>query len=570
MGEVHACPRCGSMVLIATAPAAPSEAAGATPAPTLGLGDTLETFEPPPEPEITEAEPLAETPEPVEALVEPTASLGSWAPIATTALALMATGALVGAWWAAGSSAEEVAQAEETQPKSTSSVSTSSVALPDEAEAGRPDEVEPSVEEPVVETVVAVEEPVVEPEAAAEPNAFELPPTPEVEPVQPEPAPPANPIGAFATATPPVSAAPLNDEPPTAIDPLAIDPTEIELVLRRGDGAVPSPVAEPPAPEPAPTPAETPTPAEPSLDQRLAQAGAQAGVFVRLGPTDASTGPSSAAADKALTQIVPSIELRSIPLDEATRLLGELAGTPITLDPAALRRAGVRPDRPIDLVAEGRTLGQTLAAGLKQARLRYVTDGPHIRVERLGDDQMREITHRLGDLAGDDPRALADELARRLPYDLDLPIAADGALPLSALGRVHFDLLVAAETLRAERGLPTTSKYPRALLATQPHETAIASTLDRRTTFSFVSPTPLTEVLEHWRRVTERPILVDWPALAAIGVGPRTTLECSVTNRPWRAALDGVLTPLGLTWRADFAGSIWITSAAPGAATAGL
>ncbi|QDT69890.1 hypothetical protein MalM25_28330 [Planctomycetes bacterium MalM25] len=555
VGEVHACPRCGSMVLIASTPAAlPETAEAATPAPTLGLSDTLETFEPPPEPETTEPEPLAETPEPVEALAEPTASLGSWAPIATTAAALMATSALVGAWWVAGSPTGEVAQTERAQTEGASSV-----ALPGEAEGGRSAAVEPSVVKSVVEPVepvVAVEEPepVVEADGAAEPNAFELPPTPEVEPVPPASAP--------AAATPPTSVAPLSDGPPTAIDPLAIDPTEIELVLRRGDGSASSPGAEPSEPASPPTPAETPPPAEPSLDERLAQAGAQAGIFVRLGPTDASTGPPNASADKALTQVVPSIELRAIPLDEAVRLLGELAGTPITLDPAALRRAGVRPNKPIDLIAEDQTLGQILAAGLKQARLRYATDGAHVLVERVGDSQTREITHRLGDLVGGDPQALASELARRLPHEIDLTIGADGALPLNALGRVHFDLLVACETLRAERGLPATSKYPRALLATEPYETAIAPTLDRRTTFSFVSPTPLTEVFDHWRRVTERPILVDWPALASVGIGPRTTVECSVTNRPWRAALDGVLTPLGLTWRADFAGSIWITAAA--------
>jgi len=84
--------------------------------------------------------------------------------------------------------------------------------------------------------------------------------------------------------------------------------------------------------------------------------------------------------------------------------------------------------------------------------------------------------------------------------------------------------------------------------------------LDRRTTFSFVEPTPLADVFAHWRRVTGLAILVDWRALAEIGYGPRSTVECSVTNRPWRAALDGVLEGLGLTWAAIDGHTLWLTT----------
>ena len=559
LGEVHACPRCGSMVLIADSPTPSTEAqptetepASSAATPTLALGDTLEAIELPESPAPAEPEPISQPAE--QSLEEATTSAGGWAPMAVTALALMATCALLGAWWVSGSNDDGPRQEQEAV-----TVAEPSVAFPGEAEAvvgSEPPPVEPAVEPPLVadepKAVAAVEE------QAVEAERFELPAEPPVEAVAQEPAP---------SPEPPAGSVDYDEQPPTTIDPLAFDPTEVELVLRRG----PPYEAEEPVEPPEPAIAEAPRPVVvPSLDERLAQAGAQAGVSVRRGPTDAASGPPTLSADKALTQVVPAIDLRAIPLDQAVRLLAELSGAPITLDPAALRRAGVRPTKPIDLVAQDQTLGQVLATGLKQARLRYTTDGAQVLTQRLGDDQTREYTHRLGDLVAGDPRALADELARRAPSGLDLPIDSSGELTLTAPGRVHFDLLVASETLRVERGLPNVTKYPRALLTAEPYEAALAATLDRRTTFSFVSPTPLAEVFDHWRRVTERPILIDWPALAAVGVGPRTTLECSVTNRPWRAALDGVLAPLGLAWRADFAGSIWITAAAPGAATAGL
>ena len=87
----------------------------------------------------------------------------------------------------------------------------------------------------------------------------------------------------------------------------------------------------------------------------------------------------------------------------------------------------------------------------------------------------------------------------------------------------------------------------------------MAKTLERRTTFSFIQPTSLRDVVAHWRRATGRPVLVDWRSLGAVGLGPGTTIECAVTNRPWEEALDGVLGPLRLGWAAVDE-TLWIAS----------
>jgi hypothetical protein len=251
--------------------------------------------------------------------------------------------------------------------------------------------------------------------------------------------------------------------------------------------------------------------------------------------------------------------LHDIPLDKALQLVGNLAGVPITIDPVALRIVGVSASKPIDLVGESVTLADLLVTSLKPLRLGYVAEGPFVTVVRLGADEVRTISHQVADLAADDAAGLADLLRRIGGLPADAEVIA-GKLAVAAPLATQYDLVVLCERLRMARGLPTKTKYPRSLLSAEASMTTLTPVLDRRTTFSFVEPTPLADILAHWRRVTGLSILVDWRALADIGYGPRSTVECSVTNRPWRAALDGVLQGLGLTWSAVDGRTLWITT----------
>lgn len=566
LGEVHACPKCGGMVLIAAPPAEPTETRADAPTPgppaMLGMSNTLEETEAPTDasapPTETTADAAAE-PEPIEEATEPVAAaVTSWAPIATTALSLMATGAILAAWWVSGSD---------------STVATADPAEVTQSESpAEPDQIEPAdaVNDPIGPSAELVEttEPdgsldeasVAPPDEPVTPD-FDLPPVQEA--TEPEPDPitdsPDEPLAEPIATTEPEPDT-TYDNAPAVIDPLSLDPTEIELILRRGDSETTEPSG---AEEATESPAADPAiePAGPTLDERLAAAARRGGIYVQRGPTDATTGPPTLAAETALTRVVPSVDLREIPLEEAIRLLGKLAGTPITLDPLALQRAGVRPTRPIDLIGEGQTIGDLLTMALGKSRLTYATEGPYITVVRKGAAREREIVHRLADLAGDKPEELSDLLNSLLSTDRPLEVNAAGELKLSAPMGLHYDLLILCERLRAQRGLPTESKYPRDLLPPESPSSAMTSLLERHTTFSFVEPVPLTTVFDHWRRITKRPFLIDWRSLGDAGLGPQTTVVCSATNRPLQAALTGVLEPLGLDWTPAIGGSIWITTA---------
>lgn len=553
VGEVHACPKCGSMVLIA-APAAASTT-GSTSAPAAPvvavMGDTLEVASPPPSVVEAPAQSAASVQEAATPPPEAVTARASGTAFPFAAAIGVGVAAVVGittlvVLWPSGQQPPTAAQSTAVHEEATLPIAP----VDPEPVAAAPtadDMVESPAGPPTTETAPDGSLTADQPEA----------PTQRQEPTVTDPVERENqPVSrvALANVEPPVET-PTPEDTPTEIDPLAIDLNEVEIVLRKG---VEGPTAKNESAEELPI--QTPTePAEPSLDDRLAAAAQHAGVFSRRGATNVATGPYAGSSLAALAYVVPSVELRGIPLDEAMRLVGSVAGVPITIDPVALRIVGIPASKPIDVIGESVTLADLLATSLKPLRLGYATEGPSVSIVRLGADEVRTINHPVADLTAGDAAGLTDLLRRvgKLPEDVQV---VAGKLPLTAPLATQYDLVVLCERLRVARGLATKTKYPRSLLTAEPSLTTLAPVLNRRTTFSFVEPTPLENVVAHWRRVTGLSILVDWRALADIGYGPRSTIECSVTNRPWRAALDGVLEGLGLTWAAIDGRTLWLTT----------
>jgi hypothetical protein len=560
VGEVHSCPKCGSMVLIAapTGVGAPVQAAAAAPVVAV-MSNTLETAEAPPE-AFAVPPPL---PEPVVETVSGAAF--PWVLVASISGAALAGVATIAFFlWPSAETPDPPSQPVAIQQQAIEAALTQSDAAPAPLTAAtRGDSLAPLMEEVAAEDQSADTN--VRDELPAEPVATEEQETPTLPPeraTEVANVPEAEPVERVALAnTPPVDEAPKPEEAPTEIDPLAIDFDEVEVVLRKGPASKAADIA-PVDESPASTPSEASVPTlddDPTLDNELAAVAQHAGVFVRRGPTNEVNGPFVGSSQTALTYVIPSVDLQDIPLDEAMQLVGGVAGVPITIDPMALRLAGVSARKPIDIVGEAVTLTDLLASSLKPLRLGVVAEGPYVTVVRLEAEEVRMIQHQVADLVGSDEAELANFLRclGKLPADSQF---VDGKFAVTAPLATQYDLVVLCERLRLARKLPLKTKYPPSLFSAEPSLTTLAPMLDRRTTFSFVEPTPLADVLAHWRRVTGLSILVDWRALADIGYGPRSTVECSVTNRPMRAALDGVLGGLGLTWGAIDGRTLWLTT----------
>lgn len=519
----------------ATAGEAACAAEPATAPLTLGLSDTLAVDELlASAPEVAEPEPAIASPEPIEASRGLAAALRGAAPAITAAVLTIAS---AGLWFFVGSGDDAVVNAapEALPPATEATVAVADspppAELPEEALAAKP----------IEEQTSAVASPAPESEA----------PRPSEAPIR------------LAAAVAPAPTAP-QPAAVEAIDPFDYDPTTIDLVLRRG-----GPPAEQPSREPTPLPA-TPEPSVTErLDARLAAAGRVGDVRVLRGPNTNTKGPGpSAPAEALLAAKLPAIDLEGVPLVEAIELLSELSGVPLSLRPGALRRAGVDARRPIAIRGENQTFASLIAETFKPHRLSVAPAGANAVLARAGDDRIRSITHRVGDLVGDDSAGFAELLEAVGPEGLPAPLAINtGQLALETDQRTHQELMLLCERLRLARGLPQQSKYPRDRLATRPSLAELDKALTRRTTFSFVEPTPLRGVVDHWRRVTGLVVLVDWPSVAEAGLGPRSTLECAATNRPLSEALDGVLNPLGLAWGPVDAETLWIASRELAAAT---
>ena len=138
---------------------------------------------------------------------------------------------------------------------------------------------------------------------------------------------------------------------------------------------------------------------------------------------------------------------------------------------------------------------------------------------------------------------------------------ADDSLHIEQSVQVHYQILVFLERLRLVRGLSPRSRYPVERLVPTPLHAAMAERLSAPALFTFSQKTPLGEVFLHWQRELDLPLLVDWPALAEVELWPDSTIICAVADSPWHEALTDVLEPLGLDWRAVAGGAIEISSA---------
>lgn len=533
IGQIHACPKCESMVHIVPPPGwVPSTA----PAATAAAESPVEML-------------VAETP--VEA---PAAAMGSsilvWS-IAGASLALVLITGLVVAMWPHNESPPTVAASAPSEPGA----------------ASEPAAVEAQAETPQAETVVRDEG-----------DALEADP---VEAVSKDPAPPELPedevavVAPAATepseppaATPPAADA-SNKKPVLKFDPLDFDPAQLSL-----GGA--------PAPQPAETSGSVAdanaapvvvvpqdelradaNPAEPAVGD--------ASVTVRVGPgaTDVLR-PRNVAEQLGLK--VESLEVADMPLARFADVVAEIGNVPVTIDPNALAMAGISPRTNVAVQARGTTLDTMLRDVLVKQRLDYQEHDGQVVVVHPNRDARRGVDYEVKDLlapGAKDATEFSQQIVRFVAPESWHDGAGAGAirvdgtkLHVDQTSQVQIQILLFCERLRLARGLSLKSKYPAERLSIESPYVGLRDKLGNPSTFTFLPWTRLADVVRRWQESSGVTILVDWEALAKEELAPATPIACSAVNRPWDAALDAVLEPLGLAWWAVDGETIQITSAA--------
>ncbi|MCO6045511.1 hypothetical protein NG895_16490 [Aeoliella sp. ICT_H6.2] len=590
VGQIHACPKCESMVLVAVPAAAaspppmvPPKAAEAAP-PSDGtiapsdfateIDDLLQPPAPaeepvsPPAAEVTAAE-ATQPPTEAATAAEPPADAAATEPaipsdavvagsgpsrtafwvwsIAGSA-AFFALGLLAAAWWSRGDEqpqAPQVASRTESTPPGG--------------------ETEPTPAEPSGEQV-AVNKPAIEPENQPDetPAVEPADETPEVEPPAFEPLPDLPPVDDQPAAEPAEAGSPPKKVNLDPLDPLAIDSANLDLLLIPDvDTNV---TAEAPI-EFGPEEADDTEELEVDLPEQK---------NIRFEPGTASRGPSYAeplAAGELASRLemkLPGVTWRNTPLVVALRELEQLSGAPITVRPAHLQMAGVTAMHKVSLAEENATVRQ-LATGLaKAAHLRAETTPQGLVLVRAGTDKWHPVgspQYDVSDLvsSAEEAGALGDLLQRVVSPEswqqADAKLAVDGAaFKIHQQLGVHYDILKFIERLRMARGLPTRSRYPKSLLSIEPRLATMKKQLARPTTFAFVDWTPLADVFDYWHETSGLTMVADWQRLADNDLRPLATMAGSVDNVAFSQALDTCLTPLDMAWTPTDGSTLQLTT----------
>ncbi len=269
---------------------------------------------------------------------------------------------------------------------------------------------------------------------------------------------------------------------------------------------------------------------------------------------------------------IAGFEWNERPLGLGVDQVAAILGLPVTFDMDALEQLGVSLDDPVSVGLRRTSLGGILEAMLARRGLIYVVADGLILV--TSPESRRTVPHTVrytvSDLTGTEKAGL-EELARRLrklvapeswqeaggPGTIEV---ADGAWRVVQTDPVHYRILVFCEKLRSARGRPLRSRYPAAMFALATRLDRARAKLREPVTLNYHEPAPLGEIVGQLAEQTRAKIVVDWLALAADGKPPQVEAALAMDHRPLAEALDKLLRPLGLTYRAVDATTLEVTT----------
>jgi hypothetical protein len=298
---------------------------------------------------------------------------------------------------------------------------------------------------------------------------------------------------------------------------------------------------------------------------------------VRMDPTVAAPTRMTAAEDR-LEQRLAAIEIERMPLYVFLEMISGLGKVPIQLGSEELRMAAISAEAPVSVRRQQTSLAEVLHEALRPLHLDYRALGPLVMIHWPGAEKPREIDYPIADLLTPETDAarltewirqlVAPTSWRAAGGEGDLQIAGN-MLHIHQSQRVQYQVLCFLERLRLVRKLKPRSRYPIERLSVEPALQQLAASLHGQARFTFSRYTPLSEIFSYWQQQLGLALLVDWSAVlgepsgARQGslIGPATRVACAVADQPWDQALDLVLEPLGLAWRAMDGHTLQITSA---------
>jgi hypothetical protein len=275
---------------------------------------------------------------------------------------------------------------------------------------------------------------------------------------------------------------------------------------------------------------------------------------------------------KHLNDRIAAIELKdNTTLSDLADLLSQLSSVPITLDADGLAAAGVDADATVSLRLSNATIGEILDEALRPYGLKYIPVGDQLIITngQPAADALETTTFQVDDLAASaEP---SDEKLARWIETFVVPTAwqssggagtvagSRGSVTIEQTPEVTAQVADFLDKLRIARELPISRREGRRLsLAT--HWARARDKLAGRVTANFAEPTPLKEIAAHLQEVSGMQIVFDGLALAEASHSPADRGKLSANEAPLSEALERLLEPLKLGYRAVNGQTLEITS----------
>ena len=261
-----------------------------------------------------------------------------------------------------------------------------------------------------------------------------------------------------------------------------------------------------------------------------------------------------------------------LPLESFLRFIANATTVPVTIRPEALVRSRVRLNRPVSVNGDEISHGQALGLALKPIKLGYRTDTGHIIVDRANTISGRsvEYSHFVGDLLqtgwtverlGTVIRALVAPHSWEGRGGRATMRVTSTALETVQTESIHFEIMNFCERLRLQNGLALQSKAS--------HQNLSKDLWQQRSELAQRIPPKrrngsLQEMLHEFDRVAGKQIriLPDWHALAQVGWGPDSKAAPTIRPADLNTSLEKWLGEMQLAYRYAGDGYLEVTSPA--------
>jgi hypothetical protein len=265
-------------------------------------------------------------------------------------------------------------------------------------------------------------------------------------------------------------------------------------------------------------------------------------------------------ANAQLDEVVPSFSVENMPFERALEIVSSMSGVPVTVDTDALRLVGASPNDPISIDLKDSTLETMLEEIASRRGLGVEVEKGHVVITAVGEkvESLHSVSYDVADLCGNG--LTTDELAELLQNfvspDSWEKNGGQGAvqvendtLRISQPELVQGEVLLFCDKLRIARGISPQGRHESGLTTATPYAQA-KSSLGKILTANYHEPTTLGEVLKGFGERAEVKFLLDHRAMAAVGLSEKTEISYTVEKQSLESALDGLLRPLGLGFRA--------------------